>query len=144
MFVADGGKSVQKALAPTDEPLRPEMVRYRDATELGTYDMWQLHLERTNLLKAYLDQWNACEGLDALLGPTGPYASPEHGNFKHIGYTGVFNVLDYSSVSFPTGFYADRDLDKLENPGHRVLSAECAECQADCTFCFASFFVRCK
>lgn len=132
MFVADGGRTVRQLLAPTQEPFRPELSRYEDATELGIYDMWQLHLERTKLLKEYLDQWNACEGLDALLCPTTPYASPEHGNFKHVGYTGVFNVLDYSCTSFPTGLYADKEKDRLENPGHRVLGPMCAETQRDC------------
>ncbi|KAF2093996.1 amidase [Rhizodiscina lignyota] len=131
MFVADGGKSVEKLLQPTGEPFRPEMTQYQDAKEMGVYELWQLHLERTSLLKEYLDQWNACEGLDALLGPTTPYASPEHGNFKYVGYTGVFNVLDYSSTSFPTGFYADKEVDTIENPGQSALSDSCTETQKD-------------
>lgn len=40
---------------------------YATATELGTYDMWQVHRERTKLAKFYMDRWNSCEGLDAIL-----------------------------------------------------------------------------
>jgi len=68
MFVADGGKSVAKLLAPTEEPLRPEMAPYANAAELGVYDMWQLHIERSELQRKYLKQWNSIEGLDGLLG----------------------------------------------------------------------------
>ncbi|KAJ4358088.1 uncharacterized protein N0V89_002667 [Didymosphaeria variabile] len=68
MFVADGGKSVRKLLAPTDEPWRPEMRNYSEAPELGTYDMWQLHLQRSEVQKQYLEQWMSYDGLDAILG----------------------------------------------------------------------------
>lgn len=68
MFVADGGKSVRALLAPTNEPFRPEMSQYESARELGTYDMWKLHLERSELQKNYLDQWLSHDGLDAILG----------------------------------------------------------------------------
>ena len=68
MFVADGGKSVKALLAPTDEPFRPEMLMYKDATELGVYDMWKLQLERSELQRQYLEQWSSIERLDAILG----------------------------------------------------------------------------
>lgn len=131
MFLADGGKSVRAVLDPVKEPFRPEMEPYSQAKELGTYDMWQLQLERTELCKQYLDRWNACKGLDGLLCPTTPYASVEHGKFRHVGYTGVFNILDYSVVSFPCGVNADKEVDKLE-PGFSALSDTDADVQKDC------------
>lgn len=67
MFVADGGNSVRTILDPVGEPFRPEMEMYSVAKELGTHTMWQLQIERTELSKAYLDRWNRCEGLDAIL-----------------------------------------------------------------------------
>ena len=68
MFIADGGKSVETLLAPTGEPYRPEMQMYNDAKELGTQDMWKLHLERSELQRQYLEQWMSHDGLDAILG----------------------------------------------------------------------------
>lgn len=127
MFTADGGKSVKKLLESANEPLRPEMQHYGTAEEMGTYDMWQLHLERTEFCKQYLDRWNAA-GIDGILSPTTPYASVEHGNFKHVGYTGIFNILDYSCVSFPCGITAHRDLDKVP-ADHGPLSDVCAHVQ---------------
>ena len=110
-FVADGGTSVRKILEPTGEPWRPEMESYKNATDLTVYDLWQLQKQRTALQKTYLDRWAACEGLDAILGPTSPYAAPKSGHFKSVSYTGVFNILDYSATSFPTGLYGDKDVD---------------------------------
>ncbi|KAJ5767664.1 hypothetical protein N7533_000247 [Penicillium manginii] len=112
MFVADGGKSVRKLLDASEEPFRPEMEAYSQATEMGVYDMWQLQLERNGICKAYLDQWNA-SGIDAILCPTTPYSGVENGKFDYIGYTGVFNVLDYPAVSFPCGVSADKIIDAV-------------------------------
>jgi len=67
MFVADGGKSVEKLLGMTGEPYRPEMQQYKEAKELGVYDMWKLHTERSELQRQYLEQWMSMD-IDAILG----------------------------------------------------------------------------
>jgi amidase len=67
MFLADGGKSIRTVLDPVHEPFREEMKHYEVAKELGVYDMWQIQAKRTEVCKQYLDRWNACEGLDAIL-----------------------------------------------------------------------------
>lgn len=110
-FTADGGKSVKKILEPVGEPWRPEMKYYETASEMGVYNLWQIQKQRTALQKKYLDRWAACEGLDAILGPIAPYAVPKSGHYRDVSYTGVFNVLDYSATSFPTGLYADKEQD---------------------------------
>jgi amidase len=43
----------------------------------------------------------------------------------------VFNILDYSAVSFPSGIYADKQLDKAES-GTKPLSQVDAQIQAEC------------
>lgn len=80
-----GGKSIEKIQDISGEPYRPELDAYDKATELGVYDLWQLQRERTALSKMYLDRWSNCEGLDAILSPTTPYAAPKHGEFRHVG-----------------------------------------------------------
>ncbi|KAE8412438.1 amidase signature domain-containing protein [Aspergillus pseudocaelatus] len=130
-FVADGGKSVRGLLAPTGEPFREEMRDYEKATELGVHKMWQIHLERNNLQKDYLHRWNT-SGIDGILCPTTPYSSVEHGKFAYVGYTGVFNILDYSAVSFPCGVKASKALDTSYH-GHKALSDVDARIQHDCT-----------
>ncbi|KAL5119791.1 hypothetical protein ACEQ8H_002397 [Pleosporales sp. CAS-2024a] len=112
MFVADGGQSVKNLLAPTQEPIRPEMKMYQDAEALVGIDLWKLHLERSELQRQYLELWMSYGDLDAILAPTTPYASVPHSHFKYVGYTGVYNVVDYSAVSFPTGLTVDKTKDK--------------------------------
>ncbi|PVH93767.1 acetamidase-like protein [Periconia macrospinosa] len=126
MFVADGGKSIRKALEPVGEPFRPEMSMYESARELGTWEMWQLQLERWSYQKEFLDLWRGVGGLDAILGPTTPYATTEHGKLKYVGYTGVFNVVDYSAVSFPCGVTVDKDKDQPD-PQYTPLSDHCRD-----------------
>ncbi|TGJ84961.1 hypothetical protein E0Z10_g3792 [Xylaria hypoxylon] len=82
MFVADGGKSVFRELGKTGEPLRPEMADYAEARELGGFEYWQLHLERLEFQKRYLDRWKKA-GIDAILAPVTPFSSVENGKFKH-------------------------------------------------------------
>ncbi|EEH20415.1 hypothetical protein PABG_02674 [Paracoccidioides brasiliensis Pb03] len=110
-FLSDGGKTVRGILATSKEPIRPEMDRYGQAKDGGVQALWQLHVERNKLQQQYMERWNAIEGLDGLLTPTTPYATVEHTRFKHVGYTGVYNILDYSCLSFPCGVHVDATVD---------------------------------
>ncbi|EHK16245.1 uncharacterized protein TRIVIDRAFT_232505 [Trichoderma virens Gv29-8] len=125
MFVADGGMTIKSQLEPTGEPLRTEMAPYGVARELSTAEMWKLHLERTDFQNRHLDRWNKA-GLDALLLPTIPFNTVKSGTFKHVGYTGVYNVLDYSAVSFPTGLDVDGSID-VRREDYTPLSDECKD-----------------
>jgi amidase len=115
MFVADGGKSCKAALSPVNEPWRPEMDAYESATELGCYDLWQIHLERNELCNSSIEAWATCEGLDGILSATTPFSTVEHGKYKHVGYTAIWNILDYPAVTFPSGFKVDKDVDVAVN-----------------------------
>ncbi|DAA73110.1 TPA_exp: General amidase GmdB [Trichophyton benhamiae CBS 112371] len=128
-FLSDGGKSVEKLLAMSDEPIRPEMERYGRAVDHGVYNLWQLHQERNTLQKDYLDRWNAL-GLDAILAPTAPFAAVEHSKFRHVAYTGVFNILDYSCISFPCNVAVDQAVD-VPAVGETPLSKEDALVQSE-------------
>jgi len=91
------------------------MKAYEEASEMGCYDLWQVHLERNKLCQEYIDRW-AEAGIDGILSPTTPFSTVEHGKFKHVAYTGIWNVLDYSAVNFPSGFKVDKDRDgKTDN-----------------------------
>ncbi|KAJ9625620.1 hypothetical protein H2203_004379 [Taxawa tesnikishii (nom. ined.)] len=127
-FVADGGKSVEKIIKPVGEPWRPEMEAYAQARELGVHELWQLQGKRTQLMKDYLDRWTQA-GIDGIICPATPFATVEHGKFKHVAYTGVFNVLDYAATSFPTGMHVDKALDKKADV--KPLSDTDAQIQAE-------------
>ncbi|KAI0006904.1 amidase [Xylariaceae sp. FL0662B] len=118
MFVADGGRAIRSELARTGEPWRPEMRMYAEARELGALEYWRLHLDRQEYQKRYLERWRRA-GIDAILCPTTPYSSVENGKFKHVGYTGVYNVLDYACISFPTGVTVDKSIDVALGDTHK-------------------------
>ncbi|KAI2621857.1 amidase [Xylaria nigripes] len=110
MFIADGGKSFALELGKTGEPLRPELAAYGFSRELGAMECWHLNIERNELQKRYLDRWKAA-GIDALLTPATPFSGVRNEKFKHVGYTGVYNVLDYTAIVFPTGVLVDAAVD---------------------------------
>ncbi|RMJ26607.1 Acetamidase [Aspergillus sp. HF37] len=131
LFVADGAKSIRGLLEPTNEPFRPEMPSYEESVELGVHEMWQIQAERSDLQKRYLDRWNAMGGIDALICPTTPYSSVEHGKFTYAGYTGVYNLLDYSAISFPCGVNVDAKVDAAYKGYYHPLSEVDAQVQGD-------------
>lgn len=66
-------------------------------------------------------------------GPTTPWSSVEHGKLTYAGYTRVYNLLDYSAVSFPCGVNVDAKVDAAYS-GHHPLSETDAQIQRDCEF----------
>lgn len=48
-----------------------------------------------------------------------------------VGYTGVYNILDYSCVSFPTGLTVDKEVDKLD-PNYEPLGPVCKDVNEQC------------
>ncbi len=82
MFVADGGVAIRRELERTGEPWRPEMKMYEEAKTLTGIEYWELHIERQDYQKRYLDRWLEA-GIDAILCPTTPYSSVENGKLRH-------------------------------------------------------------
>lgn len=108
------------------------MEPYAHAVDPGVHALWQLHLRRNELQCTYLERWNECEDLDGLLSmflitfpfssssptaelivlaPVCPFAAVEHTKYRHVGYTCVFNILDYACLSFPCNVAADKTVD---------------------------------
>lgn len=111
LFTVDGGRTIRNQIEAGNEPWPKPLETFSNLKEVGTYDLWQLQRERNQIWKEWLDQWNAAEGLDGLLMATAPYIAARHLNYKHIGYTALFNLLDYSAAVFPSGVVADKDID---------------------------------
>lgn len=51
--------------------------------------------------------------------------------FSSVGYTGVYNVLDYSCMSFPTGFTVDAQVDKAPSD-YKPMTDLDATIQSEC------------
>jgi len=91
--------------------------------------LWQLHKEKRNLRKAYLDHWEATVSqagtgrpVDAIIAPVAPYTAVPHGLNSDAFYTTLFNILDYACVGFPVTL-ADKDLD-IADPPHEFRNHE--------------------
>lgn len=65
------------------------------------------------------------------LAPTTPYASVAHGDFKYVGYTGVYNIVDYAAVSFPSEVFVDKQKDDAFGDS-KAQSEYCEATRADC------------
>jgi amidase len=108
IYEADGGEDFHTSTAPTGEPVIKTMVPQADehivwpkpggnipviphwksleAKQLKAYELWQLHKQRRELQREYLEYWQASASktgtgrpIDAIIAPVAPYAAPPHG-----------------------------------------------------------------
>ncbi|KIV93944.1 hypothetical protein PV10_05115 [Exophiala mesophila] len=119
-----GGAAIMDIVKPYNEPVFPSMQGYAVAAEagegeLGPTKMRMMNMRRNQLQKAYLDRWNASatDGkprIDGIIQAVSPWAAPRLGETQrsglYVGYTGVWNLLDFSACTFPVTF-ADKNLD---------------------------------
>lgn len=119
-FLSDGGKHCKEYADMTGETFFPYMQMYNTCEEMGVAELWKLHSERTSLQKQYLDRWNATASrtssgkpIDGILLPVTPYPTAQNGAFRYVGYTSVYNALDYSAGVVPVT-RADKDIDVKE------------------------------
>lgn len=120
-FLSDGGKHCKEYADLTGEPFFPYMEMYKTCKELGVASLWKLQAERTILMKKYLDRWNETskktlngKPIDGIIIPTSPYATAQIGKFRYVGYTSVYNAVDYSVGTIPVT-RADKSID-LKDP----------------------------
>jgi Asp-tRNA(Asn)/Glu-tRNA(Gln) amidotransferase A subunit family amidase len=73
------------------------------------YEYWQLNKQKVAAQKRFLDLWNntmsATTGqtIDILLTPVMPHCAVPHRTCRWVGYTKVFNFIDYPAVVIPAG-----------------------------------------
>lgn len=116
-FLSDGGIHCKDYANLTGEPFFPYMEMYNTTKEKGVSELWDLHAERTKLCKEYLDKWNATakktssgKPIDAILLPVSAYSGVSNGKFNYVGYTSVFNALDWAAGTVPVT-RVDKDID---------------------------------
>lgn len=75
--------------------------------------------ERWSWAAGICEKWETIKGtdgrvMDAIISPATPHAGAEHDKFgKHVGYTGVWNLMDFSAGTVPI-LKADSMLDAKE------------------------------
>jgi amidase len=123
-FVADGGRFVHKSRG--EEPLFPYMAPYGEVKEAGVSTLWEINYERATIEEEYFRRWNNSHQItesgrpvDGLIVPASPVSSHPSHHFCYVGYTSVFNALDYPSVLYPV-LWSDAAIDG--KPDHAPLS----------------------
>lgn len=76
---------------------------------ISVYKYWQLNKQKLTLQKRFLDLWNSTKSaktgkqIDVLLTPVMPHSAVPHRKCRWVGYTKVFNFVDYPAVVLPAG-----------------------------------------
>lgn len=108
-YVADGFEDVLCDINASGEPMIPHVQGLADRAKgkaLSVYEYWQVNKKKIALRQKYLSRWNQTRSpsgkpVDVLLGPTTAHTAAPHHKLRWVGYTKVWNLLDYPAVSFP-------------------------------------------
>ncbi|KAF5990107.1 general amidase [Fusarium bulbicola] len=108
-YSADGGEDVRRAVSAGGEPFIPQIEAFVNrGTPISVFEYWQLNKRKVAIQEAYHDMWDnkrspTGRSVDILLVPTMPHTAVPHGSCRWTGYTKIFNLLDYTALTFPAG-----------------------------------------
>ncbi|KAG8735997.1 hypothetical protein FRC10_009926 [Ceratobasidium sp. 414] len=144
IFLADGDEDYRRECERSGEPRiqtmdptlyshelhDPETNKGIDIIEpLSVYELWQLHKQKRELRKEYLDHWQSTVSrtttgrqVDAVISPAVPYAATPHGKNSSPFYTSLWNAVDYTAGVLPVTV-VDPELDRPVPP-HDFYSDE--------------------
>lgn len=115
-YTADGGEDIRSAVVAGGEPFIPHVEKLVNRGQpISVYEYWQLNRRKFALQQAYLEKWNSIRtadgrAVDAIIMPPMPHTSVPHGGCRWVGYTKVWNFLDYSALVIPGGKVSQEDL----------------------------------
>ncbi|CCO33203.1 hypothetical protein BN14_07276 [Rhizoctonia solani AG-1 IB] len=137
IFLADGDEDFKRECAKSGEPriqtMDPDLYSHElhnpETNQgvhliepLSVWQLWQLHKEKRELRKEYLDHWQATASktttgrpVDAVISPAVPYAATPHGKNLSPFYTSLWNGVDYTVGILPVTF-VDPAVDKPVPP----------------------------
>ncbi|GIZ42592.1 hypothetical protein CKM354_000585300 [Cercospora kikuchii] len=114
-FAADGGKDIHSQLEASGEPPVPELaisygekVGHLPVSNLN--DAWTIESRKYDYGVRYASYWQST-GVDAVIAPAAPTTSHKPTEGRYFGFTGVWNVLDYSAVAVRSGTTVDKATD---------------------------------
>lgn len=91
------------------EPFLPHVQGLVDrGPPISVYEYWQLNKRKVAVQNAYAALWNSIKSqsgktVDVLLVPAMPHTALPHRGCRWVGYTKMFNILDYPALVFPAG-----------------------------------------
>ncbi|KAK0855473.1 hypothetical protein LTS02_011088 [Friedmanniomyces endolithicus] len=119
-YTADGGEDITRAVSAGGDPDLPHVsALVNRAPAIPVYEYWQLNRAKVAAQKAYLDKWRRIRSpksgreVDVLLTPTMPHSAVPHRACRWVGYTKVWNFLDYTACVLPVG-RVDRAVDEAK------------------------------
>lgn len=122
-FFDFGGAPIVSLLKAYNEPIFGSMKPYETVAEFGENIMGPSRMRektkmRNELQANYLKRWMSTQiqggPMDGIIMASAPWAAPRLGvtqEMFYCGYTGVWNLLDFCSCTFPVTF-ADKNLDR--------------------------------
>ena len=119
----DGGKDIRSEVEAGGEPFIPHVEGLINRSkEVSVFEYWQLNKRKIAAQQAYNTKWNTIRGprgrnVDVLITPTMPHTAVPHRTCRWVGYTKVWNFLDYTALSFPAGT-VQKSLDASSNEGY--------------------------
>lgn len=62
--------------------------------------LWSWTFQRDFYRYSYFQAWKKAD-IDLLISPVGPSPAPQHGTSRYLGYSAIWNLLDYPGLAFP-------------------------------------------
>ncbi|KAI9739657.1 MAG: hypothetical protein M1834_006375 [Cirrosporium novae-zelandiae] len=127
-YSADGGADVRQDMEAGGEPYIPHVqALVNKGKAISVLDYWGLNIEKRTAQEQYIDKWNTTlsssgRPVDAILMPVMPHTAVPHRSCRWVGYTKIWNVLDYTALSFPVS-KVSTDMDPLTPPEYKPRNA---------------------
>lgn len=109
-YTADGGEDIRREVEAGGEPFIPHVeALINKGKPISVFAYWQLNKQKTVAQKRYLDLWKSTRSpttgqeIDVLITPVMPHSAVPHRKCRWVGYTKVFNFVDYPAVVIPAG-----------------------------------------
>ncbi|CAO2656538.1 Nn.00g053410.m01.CDS01 [Neocucurbitaria sp. VM-36] len=117
-YTADGGEDIRRDVQAGGEPFIPHVeALVNKGKPISVYSYWQLNKQKLAAQERYLDLWNSTKSarsgknIDILLTPVMPHSAVPHRKCRWVGYTKIFNFVDYPAVVLPAG-HVSKELDR--------------------------------
>ncbi|KAG2365968.1 amidase signature domain-containing protein [Suillus spraguei] len=112
LYYEDGGATVRRILEESGEDMHPltEWVISPPVKNHDAAQVWKLRDQRDTYRREYSDYWRS-QNVDVVVCPPFQGTASRHDTTKYIGYTAIWNLLDYPGAVFPTGLVADPAID---------------------------------
>jgi len=109
-YTVDGGEDLRCAVMEGGEPFIPHVQSLINRTPaISVYEYWQLNKRKIAAQQKYFDTWSqkcspiSGRPMDILLAPVMPHTAVPHRSCRWVGYTKMWNFLDYTALCFPAG-----------------------------------------